>query len=48
MTHHWVTIDKEIYEFYKGTLKDYADFVDIYEVYSEDCIKYGYPKLFNR
>lgn len=30
MTHHWVSINGEVYEFSKGTLKDYVDFDDLY------------------
>lgn len=30
--HHWVTINGEIYEFSKGSLKDYIDWKDLYSV----------------
>jgi len=36
MTHHWVEIDGEIYDFSKGTLSDYIEWIDLYEVESED------------
>jgi hypothetical protein len=39
-THHWITIDDEIYEFSKGTLKDNIDFYDIYDVDPEDIERY--------
>lgn len=32
MTHHWVEIMGKIYDFSKGTLKNYIDFDDIYNV----------------
>jgi len=35
-THHWVTINGEIYEFSKGTLKDHINFHDLYSVEAED------------
>lgn len=35
MTHHWVTINGEIYDFSKGTLKDYIDWDDVYDVIVE-------------
>lgn len=31
-THHWVTINGEIYEFSKGTLKNYIEWNNIYDV----------------
>ena len=31
MTHHWVEINGEPYDFSKGTLKDYIDWVDMYD-----------------
>ena len=33
MTHHWVVIDGEIYDFSKGTLRDYIQWYDIYDVH---------------
>jgi len=39
-THHWVTIDGEIYEFSKGTLKDNIDFSELYSVEPEDTERY--------
>ena len=40
MTHHWIEINGVIYEFSKGTLKDYIDFDDIYSVEVEDDHRY--------
>ena len=37
MTHHWITINDEIYEFSKGTLKDYIDWYDIYTIDMDDA-----------
>jgi len=31
MTHHWIEIDNEIYDFSKGTLKNYINFDSIYD-----------------
>ena len=31
MTHHWVEINGEPYDFSKGTLKDYIDWSDMYD-----------------
>ena len=33
MTHHWVEIDGKIYDFSKGTLRDYIQWDDIYDVH---------------
>jgi len=38
--HHWVTINDEIFEFSKGTLKNYIQFSDLYDVEPEDTYKY--------
>jgi len=38
--HHWVTINDKIYEFSKGTLKDYIAFDNLYEVSSESNKSY--------
>jgi len=35
--HHWIMVNGEIFEFSKGTLKDYIDFLYLYDVDSEDC-----------
>jgi len=40
LTHHWITIDNEIYEFSKGTLKDYIKYDDIYDVENVDDWRY--------
>ncbi len=32
MTHHWITINGKIYDFSKGTLSDYINWDDIYDV----------------
>ena len=40
MTHHWITINDEIYEFSKGTLKNYIDFYDLYSVEPEYIERY--------
>lgn len=32
MTHHWITINDKIYDFSKGTLRDYITWDDIYDV----------------
>lgn len=39
--HHWVTIDGKIYEFSKGTLKDYIDWEDIYSVVPDSENRYS-------
>lgn len=31
-THHWVTINDKIYEFSKGTIKDFINWSDLYDV----------------
>lgn len=38
--HHWVTINGDIYEFSKGTLKDNIDWDDMYNVETEDENRY--------
>lgn len=35
MTHHWIEYKGKIYEFSKGSLKNYIDFMDLYETYPE-------------
>ena len=40
MTHHWVEIAGEPFEFSKGTLKDYVEWIDIYGVEDEGEIEY--------
>lgn len=40
MTHHWITINNEIYEFSKGTLKEYVNWNNLYDVEDEGEIKY--------
>lgn len=32
MTHHWITINDNIYDFSKGTLRDYITWDDVYDV----------------
>ena len=32
MTHHWITINDKIYDFSKGTLRDYITWDDVYDV----------------
>jgi hypothetical protein len=32
MTHHWITINGNIYDFSKGTLLDYINWDDVYDV----------------
>jgi hypothetical protein len=32
MTHHWITINDKIYDFSKGTLRDYITWDDLYDV----------------
>jgi len=39
--HHWITINDEIFEFSKGTLKDYIDWDDLYSIDCEDTNKYN-------
>lgn len=41
LTHHWVTINGSVYEFSKGTLKDYIDWDDLYSVDCEDDGRYN-------
>jgi len=36
MTHHWVTINDKIYDFSKGTLSDYINWDDVYDVNVDD------------
>ena len=36
MSHHWVKIGKDEYDFSKGTLKNYINFSDIYDPEIED------------
>lgn len=40
-THHWVTINGEIFEFSKGTLKNFIDWSDIYDT-DPELVEY-YP-----
>ena len=40
LTHHWVTINGIIYEFSKGTLKEYIDWDDLYDVDCDDESRY--------
>lgn len=40
MTHHWVTIDGEIFEFSKGTLKNYVNWFSYEDPDEDDAIKY--------
>jgi hypothetical protein len=43
MTHHWVEIDGEIYDFSKGTLRGYVEFDDIYDPeVTDDSIYNGF------
>ena len=32
MTHHWITINGKIYDFSKGTLLNYINWDDVYDV----------------
>lgn len=41
MTHHWITIDDEIYEYSKGTLKNYIDWRNLYSLKTEEW-RYNY------
>jgi len=36
MTHHWIRIGNNFFDFSKGTLKDYISFNDIYDPQVED------------
>lgn len=40
LSHHWVTINGIIYEFCKGTLNDYIDWSDLYDIDCEDENRY--------
>lgn len=40
VTHHWIKIGKDTYDFSKGTLKDYITFDDIYDPEIEDVSIY--------
>jgi hypothetical protein len=40
-THHWVTIDDKIVEFSKGTLRDYIEWDNLYDIDPEDVDKYN-------
>jgi hypothetical protein len=40
MVHHWITINDNVYEFSKGTLKDYIDWEDLYSVIPDDDSRY--------
>ncbi len=47
MTHHWVEYHGKILEFFKGTLKDYIHFSDLYSVHPHDENAYrSYRKRF--
>lgn len=39
--HTWVKINNEIFEFSKGTLVDYIDWDDIYDINAEDISRYN-------
>jgi len=41
LSHHWVTINNEIFEFSKGTLKDYIQFSNLYDVDPEYNNRYN-------
>lgn len=41
MTHHWITINDIIYEFSKGTLKDFVNFNNLYSVEDDGEIEYN-------
>ena len=41
MTHHWVLIDDEIFDFSKGSLMLHAD-VDLYSVDEDGSVSYGH------
>ena len=41
MTHHWITINGKIYDFSKGTLSDYINWDDMYDV-NTDGDEWGY------
>jgi len=45
MTHHWVDYNGQILEFSKGTLKDYVDWNNMYNVYDEGELEYNSIKL---
>jgi len=48
MTHHWNTIDGKIYEYSKGTLKNYVDFDNLYSIDAEESlIEYGYTIIYS-
>jgi len=38
--HHWITINGEIFEFSKGTHKNYIEYDDLYNVKPKDICKY--------
>jgi hypothetical protein len=40
LTHHWISLNNEIYEFSKGTLKHYINYNDIYCVKIDDKWRY--------
>ncbi len=40
MTHHWIEYKNQIYEFSKGTLKDYITFENLYDVDPENESRY--------
>ena len=46
MTHHWIEYDNELYEFSKGTLKDYIEDIDMYDVEIYD--NWRYMKLYEK
>lgn len=45
MTHHWITINDKIYDFSKGTLRDYITWDDVYDVNVEGD-KWRYNLIF--
>jgi hypothetical protein len=46
MTHHWITINDKIYDFSKGTLSDYINWDDIYDV-SVDGNEWRYNNIYS-
>lgn len=40
MTHHWIEYKNQIYEFSKGTLKDYIIFDNLYDIDPENESRY--------
>lgn len=46
--HHWITINGVIFEFSKGTLKNYIEFVNLYDIYPNNENNYLNMVVFSK